>query len=109
MSDSNPPISAKGASWKLIAAVGSILFSLGASVGTYLYTHAEQEADDRARHREVITRLDRIEDELGLDDTADARRDARIARHDTEIAVLHSQGDSLARDLTKIERHVRGR
>lgn len=97
MTDSNPPISAKGASWKTIAAVGSVLVSLACSVGTYLYTHAEEEAEAHARHREVITRLERIEEEL-------SELGPRVARHDTAIAVQSARIASAERAIGKLER-----
>jgi uncharacterized UPF0160 family protein len=110
--DSEPPVSARGLSWKAVLSVASILFALAGSVGTYLYTHAEAEAEQRARHREVITRLDRIEEDVAAmaGRLADSEREVHEQR--TQFAVFESSTEAriagIDRELEKIERRRRG-
>jgi hypothetical protein len=106
--DSDPPVSARGLSWKAILSVASILVALVGSVGTYLYTHAEAEADSRARHREVIARLDRIEDDVSAIAGQLAQHETQLHEHSTRMAVLVRDVEVLERELEKMERRRRG-
>jgi hypothetical protein len=109
---SEPPVSARGLSWKAVLSVASILVALGGSVGTYLYTHAEAEAEQRGRHREVIRRLDRIEDDVSSIASRLADSERELHENRTRLAVFQSGTDarlaSIDRELEKIERRRRG-
>jgi hypothetical protein len=110
--ESDPPVSARGLSWKAVLSVASILFALAGSVGTYLYTHAEAEAEQRARHREVIARLDRIEDDVAA--VAVRHADSEREIHEQRLASagfesrIEARVDAHDRELEKMERRRRG-
>lgn len=106
--ESEPPVSTRGLSWKAVLAVGSVLTGLAGSVGTYLYTHAEAEAENRARHREVIARLDRIEDDVSAVAGSLARHGTQIEQHETRLAVIVRDVEALDREIEKMERRRRG-
>jgi hypothetical protein len=101
---SEPPISARGVSWKVVLAFLSALWAVGGLTGTVIYTHAESQADDRARdvrerefRREVIARLDRIE-------TSSVTSVQRLGEHGTVIAVLRRDVDAHDRELETLKR-----
>lgn len=106
---SEPPISKRGLSWKAIASVASILFALAGSAGTYVYTHAEERAVAQARHREIIARLDRIEDVAESAAARDARHERVDAMHDTRIAVHETRLAAAERAIAKNDQRRRRR
>lgn len=103
-----PAVSARGLSWKAVASVASVLFALAGSVVTYVYTQAEERTERRAEHREVVTRLRRIEDDVERMTNRVEAYGIRIGGHDTRLAVLEADVDDIEHEVAHLKR-VSGR
>ncbi len=107
--ESEPPVSARGLTWKALAGLAAALIGLLGSTLTITYAIGESAAEQRARDREQSAQLTRIEADIRSIVARSQRHDAQIARHDTRLEVYGARIAANERAIEETKRRQASR
>lgn len=98
---SEPPISAKGATWKTIAQTAIVLAGVVASALGISHQIGESAADARARDRELSAAVEIIDRRTERIDSAQGAHRDEITVHRERLAATARRLDAIERELNK--------
>jgi hypothetical protein len=101
---SDPPISAKGVSWKVVGTALGFLFTAATTIGTVVYTQGVERAEQRAEARSTREALAAIRADQRVQHLRIERSEARLAGHDTQIGIVERDVREIGHELDELER-----
>jgi flagellar motility protein MotE (MotC chaperone) len=102
--ESEPPISAKGASWKTIAAALGVIASIVASALGLSYQIGETSAAQRARDREISAQIEVIDRRTERIDGAQAHHRDELSTHRAELRELRRDVDDNTAEIRALNK-----
>lgn len=107
--ESDPPISAKGASWKTIAAAVSVIAGIVASTVTLSYQIGERAAEQRARDAEQSGQLEIIDRRIDRIGEAQLEQGDEITAHRERLTQLRHDVDTNTSEIRDLNKRRGGR